>query len=274
MLLLTDIIQVMQDIANIKPRQNDQAKKANKKKELSPTDILDSTHGEKESDEPHEKEKTEVKYKEEDNVEFKASLCKPMCAQNDVPDGAQISKAFDTLCNLVRNRLRRYSKPEPIADIFTKGRYVLVTGESSYHDPCFCTTTPSARHIFVTISDKNGKPYECRTPSPSPSPSDGGQSEKDDDEEAGKDNNGKGENEDAKKAKNPIHSPRSKTNDDNSWQFTSSSDIPSSSMTYEKLEVMESVEKLSSDHKLQGFEETSMVVETMIEKTRKKKQGD
>ncbi|XP_062851115.1 filensin [Trichomycterus rosablanca] len=275
-----DITQAIQDITNVKPRQKNLAKKANKKEELFPRDILDSIRGKKEADEHREDEKREVKDKEEVNMESKASQCKP-APQTDVPDGAQISKAFDTLCNLVRNRLRRYRKPEPIADFFTKGSYVLVTGESSYLDPCFCTTTPSAGHIFVTICDKNGRPHNGKTPSPPPSPSDDSQREKEDDEVAGKSN---GDNMKGGKHKRNgdagRHSPgpksgqnnvKDKTKDDKNWQSTSSSDIPPNSMRYEKLEVVESVEKLSSDNKLKGFEETSVVVETMIEKTSKKK---
>lgn len=42
-------------------------------------------------------------------------------------------------------------------------------------------------------------------------------------------------------------------------------------MSYEKVEVMESVEKFSNDSKLKGYEETSVVVETVIEKSSKKK---
>ncbi|MGH0137132.1 UNVERIFIED_CONTAM: hypothetical protein FKN15_015828 [Acipenser sinensis] len=49
---------------------------------------------------------------------------------------------------------------------------------------------------------------------------------------------------------------------------------PADSMSYEKVEVVESVEKLSEDDQIQAYEETAMIVETMIEKTTKKKHGD
>uniref|UniRef100_A0AAQ4RDL3 Filensin n=1 Tax=Gasterosteus aculeatus aculeatus TaxID=481459 RepID=A0AAQ4RDL3_GASAC len=165
----------------------------------------------------------------------------------DVPDGAQISKAFDTLCNIVRDRMRKYKKPEPIADFYTKGRYVLVTGDGSYPDPCFYTSTPSGGHIFVTIRDEMMPPYDPYTPvtpiTPSPPPP-------------------------------PPPQPQPHTSSSssfNSSSSTSSSSFTPDAMSYEKLEVMESVKKFSGDRKVKGYEETSVVVETMIEKSSKKK---
>lgn len=257
----------------------------------------------------------------------------------DVPDGAQISKAFDTLCNIVRDRMRKYKKPEPIADFYTKGRYVLVTGDGSYPDPCFCTSTPSAGHIFVTIRDGMMPPYDPygrSTPSPSPPqpivdprplsptpPSNGGGGK--DDNMAGKGNDGnagkgKQKNQDPKskdldpKSKDPSPVPppcdpssgpkdpipadsnHKKNRDDNgphgptpkpaprgastssssstntsTSTSTSSGSFSPDAMSYEKLEVVESVEKFSNGRKVKGYEETSMVVETMIEKSSKKK---
>lgn len=203
--------------------------------------------------------------------------------RNDVPDGAQISKAFDTLCNIVRNRMRRYRQPEPMIDFYTKGRYVLVTGESSYLDPCFCSTTPSAGHIFVTICNDGMSPFEPwerKTPSPPPSPlpadnifpvippspSDGNHNEKSDDGASGKEDDfpGKDGKKKRKKGKSGQHGLPPMT----------PSSINPDSMSYEKVEVVESLEKLSPDRKLRGYEETSMVVETMVEKTTKKKHGD
>lgn len=49
------------------------------------------------------------------------------------------------------------------------------------------------------------------------------------------------------------------------------SSMPPDSMSYEKVEMVESVERFSNDRKTKGYEETAMVVETMIEKTSKKK---
>lgn len=219
--------------------------------------------------------------------EAKQAALSKAAARNDVPDGAQISKAFDTLCNIVRNRMRRYKQPEPITDFYTKGRYVLVTGESSYLDPCFYTTTPSAGHIFVTICDNDISPFkssERKTPSPPPSPApifpaippsppDDSHTEKKDNDASGKeDGNDPGVSpvpqrgkEKGKKGKSGQRGPP---------PMTSSSSITPDSISYEKLELVESVEKLSPNFRVKEYEETSMVVETMIEKTSKKKHGD
>lgn len=317
-----DITQAIQDITNIKPRQKFMAKKVMKKKDLSPKDVMDSTQEERNGGgaaadamgSPDKVQEEWVKRKDQRPVFTGVS-------PQDVPDGAQISKAFDTLCNIVRDRMRRYKKPEPIADFYTKGRYVLVTGDSSYPDPCFCTSTPSAGHIFVTIRDGMTPPYELyghSTPTPPPPqptidprplspnlPSD---------ERGSKDANGDKEknkttdprpkdpssvhpppgpssnskdptpaNKQPKKSKDdsepsgptPKPAPRvastSSSSSSSSSSTTSSGSFSPESMSYEKLEVMESVEKFSNDRKVKGYEETSMVVETVIEKSSKKK---
>ncbi|KAJ8365918.1 hypothetical protein SKAU_G00147490 [Synaphobranchus kaupii] len=137
-------------------------------------------------------------------------------APEDVPDGSQISKAFDTLCNIVRDRMRRYKKPEPIADFYTKGRYVLVRQP---HPP-------------APASPPVGGPARTKPPrEPQPTP-----------------------------GATPHTSPRT--------------GMPADSMSYEKVEMVESIEKISDDNKVRGYEETAMIVETMIEKTSKKKQGE
>uniref|UniRef100_A0A3Q1EM53 Filensin n=1 Tax=Acanthochromis polyacanthus TaxID=80966 RepID=A0A3Q1EM53_9TELE len=244
-----NITQAIQDITSIKPRQKILAKKVLKKKELTPKD---------------EVQEERAKRNEQRPVLTGVS-------PQDVPDGAQISKAFDTLCNIVRDRMRKYKKPEPIADFYTKGRYVLVTGDGSYLDPCFYTSTPSAGHIYVTIRDGMMSPYEPyrgRSPSPPPIqpmpdprplspdlPSNGG---------GGKDNNKGG-----KPA--PRGASTSSSSSSSTSTSTSSSSFTPDAMSYEKVEVVESVEKFSNGRKIKGYEETSMVVETMIEKSSKKK---
>lgn len=251
-----------------------------KKKELTSKDVTELVQ--------EEKEKEAVDSVEVEGEVKQADLLKA-AARNDVPDGAQISKAFDTLCNIVRNRMRRYRQPEPITDFYTKGRYVLVTGESSYLDPCFYTTVPSAGHIFVTICDNGISPFEpCerKTPSPPPSPSpaattfpvippsppDDNHTEKRDDEPSGKE-----DGDDPGNSQTPQRGKDKSKKDKNGQRgpppMTSTSSITPDSISYEKVEVVESVEKLSPDLRVKGYEETSVVVETMIEKTSKKKHG-
>uniref|UniRef100_H3CT81 Filensin n=1 Tax=Tetraodon nigroviridis TaxID=99883 RepID=H3CT81_TETNG len=304
-----DITQAIQDITNIKPRQKFMAKKVLKKKDLTPKDVMDSTQEERNggdagrevSRSPDKVQEEWVKRKEQRPVLTGVS-------PQDVPDGAQISKAFDTLCNIVRDRMRRYKKPEPIADFYTKGRYVLVTGDSSYPDPCFCTSTPSAGHVFVTIRDGMTPPYELygrSTPTPppaqpvveprpfSPSLPSGERGSKG---EGFKDaNGGKAKNKTTdprpkepspvlppsepssnSKDPTPMNKHPKKSKDDSEPSGPTPKPAPRGSfspesMSYEKLEVMESVEKFSNDRKVKGYEETSMVVETVIEKSSKKK---
>ncbi|KAJ8246165.1 hypothetical protein GJAV_G00264430, partial [Gymnothorax javanicus] len=160
--LPTDITETIQGITGVKPRQKSLVKKAMKKSERPPKDLVDSRQEEKPEAEQPEGEQgsgaadgsggsgevveTEVQ-RVEQPLQFQEA------GPQDVPDGSQISKAFDTLCNIVRDRMRRYKKPEPIADFYTKGRYVLVSGEGSFLDPCFYTSTPSAGRVLVTICD-------------------------------------------------------------------------------------------------------------------------
>ncbi len=334
-----DITQAIQDITSVKPRQKILAKKVLKKKELTPKDVMDSGQEERNGEATGEAPEEEMKGIPSEEVQEEWVKRKDQrsvltgVSPQDVPDGAQISKAFDTLCNIVRDRMRKYKKPEPIADFYTKGRYVLVTGEGSYLDPCFYTSTPSAGHIFVTIRDGMTSPYEPfgrSTPSPPPPqpmvdprplsptlPANGGGG-KDNNGGRGKDNNGgKGKHKNGEphphpKEPSPVLPPSGpnsgpkdptpaadqpkKNRDDNgpsgptpkpaprgastssssssstnTSTSTSSGSYTPDAMSYEKVEVVESVEKFSNDHKVQGYEETSMVVETMIEKSSKKK---
>ncbi|XP_072907357.1 filensin [Hemitrygon akajei] len=75
-------------------------------------------------------------------------------ALDDVPDGAQISRVYDALCNVVRERMKKYRKPEvPAAEFYAKGHRVLVTGEASYTDPFFCASVPARSQVTVTYDD-------------------------------------------------------------------------------------------------------------------------
>ncbi|KAL1263528.1 hypothetical protein QQF64_006267 [Cirrhinus molitorella] len=80
------------------------------------------------------------------------------------------------------------------------------------------------------------------------------------------------------KRPSPPPGPSQPSDDPSNFQgpppMPSPSSIPPDSMSYEKVEVVESVEKLSPDKKLKGYQETTTVVETMIEKTSRKKHTD
>ncbi|TNN78530.1 Filensin [Liparis tanakae] len=159
-----DITQVIQAITSIKPRQK-----------ILANDVTDGGQEDRNKEaagEAADEETREVPSADVQQERVNRPVLTGVSPQ-DVPDGAQISKAFDTLCNIVRDRMRTYKKPEPIADFYTKGRYVLVTGDGSYPDPCFYTSTPSSGHIFVTIRDgmmPRHDPYAPITPSLPPQP--------------------------------------------------------------------------------------------------------
>ncbi|XP_035262358.1 filensin [Anguilla anguilla] len=342
-----DITQAIQDITSIKPRQKILAKKGLKKKELSPKDMVDSGLEEKTGPERQQQQEEEAEEEargagREQDVEGEVrreehALHFQEAAPDDVPDGSQISKAFDTLCNMVRDRMRRYRKPEPPADFYTQGRYVLVSGEGSYLDPCFYTSSPSAGRVFVTIcngasppdddtygGDKPGPPVPAPAPGPPPvpltPPPKDGEGEDDPGKGEGKQGKDKGKGgkggqkgggggdpqpriQDPDPAPGPApgptpapgpasgHTPgpsqpssgrskRDKTPESGSRRHgpppmpAPRTSPPAGSMTYEKVEMVESIEKISDDNKVRGYEETAMIVETMIEKTSKKKQGD
>ncbi|KAK1170527.1 filensin-like [Acipenser oxyrinchus oxyrinchus] len=305
-----DITQAVQDITSAKPRQKSLAKKVLKKKEISTKDVTDNSAEEKTGDTREEGE--EYMDEEEVRKEEHGMLYQDI-APEDVPDGTQTSKAFDSLCNIVREKVRRYKKPEPIADFYTKGRYVLVTGEASYVDPFFCSSSPSGGQVILKIQNgmmppddlykagDNGKP----TPPPLPMPpkngkGDGNQgkdNEKQYDQGKGRANGGQPKPASFKDpgpgpcpgpSVPPRHPPRpcSRNGRDNNHDDKNWGDMPPfssmppprtnspASMSYKKVEVVESVEKLSDDDKVQTYEETTMIVETMIEKTSKKKHGD
>lgn len=292
LLFFLDITQAIQDITNVKPRQKHLAKKVFKKKEITSKGA--SGLDEKAAEEFEEEEKEQV-------IEEQGARREEHAPREDVPDGAQISKAFDSLCNMIRDRMRRVRRPEPIADFFTKGRYVLVTGESSYLDPCFCSTTPSASHVYVTIRD-GMMPYDPNwrgTPSAPPTPPSGPTpltpstpSEPENGGNGEKEKSKNGEPQPMVKEPEPSPSPppgprqpspqpgggRKSPEEPKIFQgpppMPSHSSIPPDSMSYEKVEVVESVEKLSPDKKVKGYEETTTVVETMIEKTSRKKHAN
>lgn len=284
-MFFSDLTQDIQVITKVKPRQKNLAKKVFKMKEISSKQA--SGLEDKTAEEFVEEETEQV-------MEEQGARREEQAPGEDVPDGARISKAFDTLCNIFRDRMRRGRRPEPIADFFTKGRYVLVTGDSSYLDPCFCTTTPSASHIFVTFGGDR-MPYDphwTHTPSPTPSPLPGptplnpkGKEPKPSPSPPPDPQGpsppppgpqGPSPPPPGPKQPSPHRGGKSKIPEDPSIfpPMPSHSSIPPDSMSYEKLEVIESVEKLSPDKKVKGYEETTTVVETMIEKTSRKKHAD
>ncbi|KGL75033.1 Filensin [Tinamus guttatus] len=312
-----DITQAMQDIASAKPRQKALTKKISRKKEITSKDITDGLSPEK----MHEGilegfEKDQFNFKHESTI-----ICEPGRDEfesvekekvpEDMPDGAQISKAFDKLCNIVREKIKVYKKPEPKPDSYGKGRYVLVTGEGSYKDPCFLPSSIPAG-AGITVSTSNGKvtisgdvapipelpepaePSErgkgdiCERREEFPYPEKLKEEEKEELLEWGKKITGKMEQApkypdicEPETAPPPslistaepgvLQEAEADREEKQDLLFREPS-LPSS-LSYEKVEVVESIEKFSDD-RIQSYEETAMIVETTIEKTSKKKPSD
>ncbi|KAM6298387.1 filensin [Aegotheles albertisi] len=304
-----DITQAMQDIASVKPRQKALTKKIARKRELMSKDITDGLS-------PDRTYERTLEGFEEDQLEFRHSVtCEPgqqgleldekEMGPEDVPDGAQISKAFDKLCNIVREKIRVCKRPEPKPDAHPKGRYVLVTGEETYREPCILA--PSIPTVSgITVSNSNGKVMNGGVVEPIPELPEPSEKEKgaicerreefelqkeegkEDMLEWGKKPRGKIE----QMMKYPdISEPETVPSpglispaepgvlreteydrEDKQALLFREAGLPGS-MSYEKVEVVESIEKFSDD-RIQTYEETAMIVETMIEKTSKKKPGD
>lgn len=309
----------MQDIASAKPRQRSLPKKTSRRKEITPKDL---THGASSAEKTYDQSlegfdrdqfdfmHEGLSVESEEGKEGGGEGAEHGTATEDVPDGAQISKAFDKLCNMVRDRIRGYQKPESKADIYTKKRYVLVTGEGSYEDPCFRSSTfPSGGGISVS-EEKTPSGVEPIPELPEPLESDRSELQAHETQEGSKpqdevrykykpeDREKEGESEQQKEPEEREEEPTKEAGavepkpvpvpglpgqtevgiyvDTEHPRAGGPSfkdlSLPSS-MSYEKVEVVESIEKFSDD-KIQTYEETAMIVETMIEKTGKKKAGD
>ncbi|KFV42154.1 Filensin, partial [Tyto alba] len=312
-----DITQAIQDIASVKPRQKALTKKIARKKELISKDITDGLSHERMYERTLEGfDQDQLEFRHEGTVTCESGqegleLDEKEMGPEDVPDGAQISKAFNKLCNIVREKIRVYKRPEPKPEAHPKGRYVLVTGEESYEEPCILA--PSIPPVGgITVSNSNGKVMNggdvepiLELPEPDePSEKEKGaicerreefefqdkqkEEEKEDMLEWGKKARGKIEQttkypdiSDAETVPSPglitptepgVIRETEYDREDKQGLLFREAGLPGS-MSYEKVEVVESIEKFSDD-RIQTYEETAMIVETMIEKTSKKKPGD
>lgn len=307
----------MQDIASVKPRQKGLTKKIARKKELMSKDITDSHSPERMYDrtlEGFDQDQMEFRHEgsvrcepEQEGSEFDEKEMGP----EDVPDGAQISKAFDKLCNIVKEKIRVHKRPEAKSDAHPKGRYVLVTGEEGHEEPCILAPSIPAG-AGITVSTGNGKVMNGGDVEPIPElpePAEPPEKEKgeicerreefelpDKQREEGKEDvlewgkRARGKIEQITKYPD-ISEPETVPSpglisptepgllreteyerEDKQGLLFREAALPGS-MSYEKVEVVESIEKFSDD-RIQTYEETAMIVETMIEKTSKKKPGD
>ncbi|NXV93650.1 filensin [Calonectris borealis] len=312
-----DITQAMQDIASVKPRQKALTKKSSRKKELMSKDISDGLSPERMYERtPEDFDQDQLEFRHEGSVTCEPEqegleLDEKEAGPEDVPDGAQISKAFDKVCKVVKEKIGICKRPEPKPDVQPKERYVLVTGEERYEEPCILAP-PIPAVGEITVSTRNGKVMNGGEVEPIPElpePAEPSEKEKGvicerreefellvkqkEEEKEGIFEWGKKTREKIEQITKypdisepetvPSPGPISPTEpgvlretqydqEDKEGLLFREAGLPSS-MSYEKVEVVESIEKFSDD-RIQTYEETAMIVETMIEKTGKKKPGD
>ncbi|XP_032951065.1 filensin, partial [Rhinolophus ferrumequinum] len=315
-----DLSRAVQDITTAKTRQKGLPKNIPRKKEIIAKDKADENLEDTPLKGLEVTKPVQVVVKEEGELKFEsgdeeASPPTPEVAPEDVPDGGQISKAFEKLCKMVKERVRSPKEPEPPADLYTKGRYVLVLGDASYVDPGFCSLSIPARgRVVVSIEDDSlhrDSPVEPSPEQPQP-PLENGQGGLQGREDghplnqhtANKENEintkeltGPGEKHNGQKEDEgprrpcvvvtpcsdgpyapPLERPGTNQGGSEGQRARKGSLLernPPRTLAYEKVEVMESIEKFSTES-IQMYEETAIIVETMIGKTKanKKKQGE
>ncbi|XP_058990081.1 filensin [Mustela lutreola] len=315
-----DLTRAVQDITTAKPRQKGLPKNIPRKKEIIAKDKADESLEDLPLQGPEDTKLEQVVPKEggEGTLESQGDETSPPAPEacpEDVPDGGQISKAFGKLFKKVKEKVKSPQDPEPPADLYTKGRYVLVSGDASYVDPGFCSSSIPARGgVIISIEDDSlhhGSPVEPSPEQPGP-PLENGQGDLQGKEDgqppnqhaASKENEinaeglkGPGEKQEDQKedevskrpcpvvtpgpeGPSPPQSQRPGVAQGGSEEHGARSSSPQErspprTLAYEKVEVMESIEKFSTES-IQTYEETAVIVETMIGKTKanKKKSGE
>nr|XP_055228884.1 filensin isoform X2 [Gorilla gorilla gorilla] len=236
-------------------------------------------------------------------------------APEDVPDGGQISKGFGKLYRKVKEKVRSPKEPETPTELYTKERHVLVTGDANYVDPRFYVSPITAKGgVAVSVAEDSvlyDGQVEPSPESPKPPLEDGqvGLQEKEDgqpidqqpmDKEIepdgaeleGPEEKREGEERDEEPrrpcptvtpdAEEPsIPEPPKPAADQDGAEVlgTRSRSLPEKgppkALAYKTVEVVESIEKISTES-IQTYEETAVIVETMIGKTKsdKKKSGE
>ncbi|KAB1262189.1 Filensin, partial [Camelus dromedarius] len=329
-----DLARAVQDITAAKPRQKGLPKNVPRKKEIIVKDKADDSledaplTGPEDTKPGREVLKEEGESKPESGGE-EASPPSPEGAPEDVPDGGKISKAFEKLGKMVKERVRGPKEPEPPADLDTEGRYVLVSGDANFVDPGFCSlSVPAKGGVMVSKGDGSVPPDSQVEPSPQQPepPPEGGEGPPQGKEDGQEDGEAPPQKkEDAQPPDQPttdkgeeikaegLEGPEEKQDGQKEAEGATepspvvtpgpdepsppqaqepqvsrggfeghgarSSRLPARSpprtLAYEKVEVMESIEKISTES-IQTYEETAVIVETMIEKTKanKKKLGE
>uniref|UniRef100_A0A8D1CKY0 Filensin n=1 Tax=Sus scrofa TaxID=9823 RepID=A0A8D1CKY0_PIG len=176
------LARVVQDITTAKPRQKGLPKNVPRKKEIIAKDKADESLEEAPLRGLEDTKPGRVVFKEEEESKLESgdegvSLLSPVGAPEDVPDGGKISKAFEKLGKMVKERMKGPKEPEPPPELYTKGRYVLVSGDANFVDPGFCSfSVPAKGGVVVSKVDDSLHPdlgVEPSPPQPEPPLEDG-----------------------------------------------------------------------------------------------------
>lgn len=315
-----DLARAVQDITAAKPRQKLLPRSLPKRKELIAQDKVGETLEDAQLKTLQEPNPGQVGLKADSDSQLgpgggKEGSPTQEGDPEDVPDGAQISKAFGKLCKVIKERVSGSKEPvpEPPADLFTKGRHILVTGDASFVDPEFYSSSIPARGGVVVSIVEDAMPHDGHV-EPSPGqpmpPMENGQGvpqgregdhsnhqqvtdkngigAKEPKDPDAKDDDGQKEDEGPRRPCPVIpgpdgpSTPRSQTPGSNQGgpegPGSKSSSLLAKSLpkalAFKKVEVVESIEKISTES-IQTYEETSVIVETMIGKTKaNKKPGE
>uniref|UniRef100_A0A8D2AGW5 Filensin n=1 Tax=Sciurus vulgaris TaxID=55149 RepID=A0A8D2AGW5_SCIVU len=312
-----DLTRALQDITAAKPRQKGLPKNIPRRKEIIAQDKTDETLEDAPLKGVEDTKPVQMILKEEDESKFESGdgEARPLTQEGgpeDVPDGGQISKAFGKLCKMVKDKVKGTKEPvpEPPADLYTKGRHVLVTGDASYVDPGFCSSSiPAKGGVVISTEEDSLQRDSHEEPTPEqPTPplengQEGPQGKEDEhpnnqqaiDKESGtnsKDVKGPGEKDDGQKEEEKSRKPcpgiipgserptthqsqRPGANEgEQAGPGSKSSSLldksPPRALTFKKVEVVESIEKISTES-IQTYEETAVIVETVIGKTKANK---
>ncbi|XP_008052266.2 filensin, partial [Carlito syrichta] len=315
-----DLSRAVQDITTAKPRQKGLPKSVPRRKEILAKDKADGTLEDAPLKSLEDTKLVQVTLKEEGEPKFElegkeAGLPTQEGTPEDVPDGGHISKAFGKLYKMVKEKVRGPREPETPADLYTKGRHVLVTGDASYVDPDFCVSSvPAKGGVAVSTEEdsvlldghvepspeqpepplENGQegPPEKEGGPPSEQPAIDKEAEPSITELKGPVEKVDGEGEDeGSERPSPVVIPGPEEPSTPESQMpgaspdgvevtgTKSKSLPEKgpprALAYKTVEVVESIEKISTES-IQTYEETAVIVETMIGKTKsnKKKLGE
>ncbi|XP_069863754.1 filensin isoform X1 [Dipodomys merriami] len=312
-----DLTRAVQDITTAKPRQKGLPKSIPRRKEIIAQDKAEENVQDVSLKRQQDTKSVQVELKEEGESQLGAGDGEkgPPAQEGgpeDVPDGGQISKAFGKLCKMVKERIKgsKEPMPEPSIGLYTKGRHVLVTGDASYVDPGFRSSSiPTRGGVVISIEEDSINHDGHAEPSPEPPTpplengsegpqgKDGGHSS--DQQAADKENGisaeepkGPRERDDSQKedegskrtcpviipgpeGPSPPPSQRPEAVQDRSEgpgnkNSSLPGKIPPKALAFKKVEVVESIEKISTES-IETYEETSVIVETVIGKTKANK---